>query len=198
MQESSRMAERDDSNPTGKRRRVEVAQLESEEGEDSIQALLYSASKTLCLRLDAIEADLNSMEDKCKCLRAKVDLLANQNALRPPVGEQPDGGQVVSGSSAPLPKEAPRRPPDAGEEQPCAEEGAGSPGGGEGSQGGVQGLSPGVRIVALCADGRGEGEERAEGAVALLPDATNLLYQLMYLPPPPHPPPDPQTPPDVK
>uniref|UniRef100_UPI00398EAA2E protein BANP-like n=2 Tax=Pristiophorus japonicus TaxID=55135 RepID=UPI00398EAA2E len=100
IQQSSQIAEHDDSNPTGKRRRVEVELQESEEGEDSIQTLLYSASKTLCLRLDAIEANLNSMEDKCKCLRAKVDMLANQNAFRPPLAEHTaTEGQRQTGSS---------------------------------------------------------------------------------------------------
>ncbi|XP_069796844.1 uncharacterized protein [Narcine bancroftii] len=45
IQESSHPSGRDDSNHTGKRRRVEVTQLELEEGEDSIQALLYSAAR---------------------------------------------------------------------------------------------------------------------------------------------------------
>ncbi|XP_069796851.1 protein BANP-like isoform X3 [Narcine bancroftii] len=59
---------------------VEIAVREFVTDPDGTPVL---CSKTLCLRLDAIEADLNSMEDKCKCLRAKVDMLANQNALRP-------------------------------------------------------------------------------------------------------------------
>ncbi|XP_072106944.1 protein BANP-like [Mobula birostris] len=176
-QQSSHTDDRDDSSPSGKRRRVEVSQVETEEGEDSIQALLYSASKTLCLRLDAIEADLNSMEDKCKCLRAKVDLLANQNVLRPPLAEpqRPEGQQPVGGSSATVPQEAPSKARQSEEEFEGNREAAGA---GEGGR--SEGVIPGVRIVALCADGREGGEEQTDGSVALLPDATNLLYQLMY------------------
>ncbi|XP_072885276.1 protein BANP-like [Hemitrygon akajei] len=173
--QSSHSDDRDDASPSGKRRRVEVPQAETEEGEDSIQALLYSASKTLCLRLDAIEADLNSMEDKCKCLRAKVDLLANQNMLRPPVAEpqRPEGQQPVGGSSANVPQEASSKALQSEEEFEGNAELAGE---GERSEG----VIPGMRIVALCADGREGGEGRPDSSVALLPDATNLLYQLMY------------------
>ncbi|XP_059807452.1 protein BANP-like isoform X2 [Hypanus sabinus] len=168
--QSSHTDDRDDASPSGKRRRVEVPQAETEEGEDSIQALLYSASKTLCLRLDAIEADLNSMEDKCKCLRAKVDLLANQNVLRAPVAElqRPEGQQPAGSSSATVTQEASSKAPQSEEEF----EGNAEPAG--------EGVIPGVRIVALCADGREGAEGRQDSSVALLPDATNLLYQLMY------------------
>ncbi|XP_078392021.1 uncharacterized protein LOC144674636 isoform X1 [Cetorhinus maximus] len=194
LQQSSQSAEDDDSNPTGKRRRVEAKPSEAEEGEDNIQTLLYAASKTLCLRLDTIEAHLNSMEDKCKCLRAKVDMLANQNALRPLLAEQATAEvqRQAGGSSTGLqrkpcgssgdPAEDPSAPKETGaaQERRASQdlpEGQGEPGEG---QPGVQGLGPGVHIVALCADGRGEGEERADSGAALLPDATNLLYQLMY------------------
>ncbi|XP_072359969.1 uncharacterized protein [Scyliorhinus torazame] len=202
VQPSSQAAEDDDANPTGKRRRVEAKPLDAEEGEDNIQTLLYAASRTLCLRLDSIEAHLNSMEDKCKCLRAKVDMLANQNALRPLLAEQATGeGQRqasnAGGSSLTI---LPKKPCDSAEDAPAprgtgvgpkrraSQEPLECQDGEPGQvQQGVQGLGPRVHIVALCADGLGgEGEEeddeeeQADGGVALLPDATNLLYQLMY------------------
>ncbi|XP_078064908.1 uncharacterized protein LOC144491100 isoform X2 [Mustelus asterias] len=191
VQQSSPPAEDEDANHTGKRRRVEAKSSEAEEGEDNIQTLLYAASKTLCLRLDTIEAHLNSMEEKCKCLRAKVDMLANQNAQRPLLAEQ-----AANASSTSLPRKSCRSSGDSAEAAPTsgggtvAEPQEGGPG--ERQQ---QGLGPGVHIVALCAEGpggQGEAEEEEEeeeedvegdqgdGGVALLPDATNLLYQLMY------------------
>lgn len=177
VQQSSPV-EDEDPNPRGKRRRVE-----SKEGEDDIQTLLFAASKTLCLRLDTIEAHLSSMQDKCKCLRAKVDMLANQNALRPLLVEQ--------AANTSLPRKSCR---DSGD---CAEMAPGDGSVTEPLEGGPgeeqqQGLGPGVHIVALCTKGSGgqdEAEEEEEddveggqvdGGVTLLPDASSLLYQLMY------------------
>lgn len=170
-QPGSGTAPRDDGAPKGKRRRVEVIQPECEAGEESIETLLYSASKTLCQRLDAIEADLNCMEDKCKCLRAKVDMLASHNARRPaptaghPASANAEGRASLVAVQRPLPRV-----------QVLEEES------GEGEGEGLgEGEVSGVQTVAVCADTEGEGEEGVDGeTVAILPDATNLLYQLMY------------------
>ncbi|XP_060677435.1 uncharacterized protein LOC132807134 isoform X2 [Hemiscyllium ocellatum] len=183
--QSPQTLEDEDSNPMGKRRRVEVEPGDMEE--DNIQTLLYAASKTLCLRLDAIEAHLNSMEDKCKCLRAKVDLLAGQNSGRSGPGERAPGDRhrpgLASSTSPPPPQRVVHGSGILTEEDPIPQEmgvpvrasrdlDLGVGGSGEGQPGALQGLGPGVHIVALCADARSEGEERT--------DATNLLYQLMY------------------
>ncbi|XP_048380537.1 uncharacterized protein LOC125449019 [Stegostoma tigrinum] len=179
-QQSSKTVEDEDedSNPTRKRRRVEVEPHDAEE--DSIQTLLYTASKSLCLRLDTIESHLSSMEDKCKCLRAKVDLLVGPGSVRSNPGHRAPGdrqGPGTRSSTTPPPQTSPQDP---AEEDPAPKEFGDTARAsqdlgemGEGQLGSLQGLGPGVHIVTLCADGRGsEGEDRV--------DATNLLYQLMY------------------